>query len=68
MFIMERLKNLQGAAGYGSCDSCRVLSVDDDSLIRIKTSDNSKSHSSICLCGKCAEKLLNRLENIKNKF
>lgn len=68
MFTMERLKDLEGASRYGSCDSCRVLSVDDDSLIRIKASDNNKSYSSICLCGKCAEKLLNRLENTKNKF
>lgn len=68
MFAMERLKDLEGASRYGSCDSCRVLSIDDDSLIRIKASDDCKSYSNICLCGKCAEKLLNRLEDVKNKF
>lgn len=66
MFVMERLKDLEGASRYGSCNSCRVLSVEDDSLIRIKISDGDGKYQSICLCKKCAKKLLGRLENIKN--
>lgn len=62
MFTLEKLADLEGAAKYGSCDSCRVLSVDDDSLIRIEASGDDGTYQSVCLCRKCAEKLLNSLE------
>jgi hypothetical protein len=59
---LEKLVDLEGASKYGSCDSCRVLSIDDDSLIRIKAIDDDGAYQSVCLCRKCAEKLLNSLE------
>ena len=62
MITLERLKDLDGALKFGNCNSCGVSSIENDSLIRIKASTSGKDFSSLCLCGDCAEKLIEKWE------
>lgn len=64
MITIEKLKELDGAMRFGSCNSCGLTSIESDSLIRIKASADGKDFSSICLCKECAERFLEVLENI----
>ena len=68
MIVLERLKDLQGAAKFGNCMSCGISSIESDNIVRIKASINDMDSSSLCLCIDCAEKLVEKLEDVKNKF
>lgn len=62
MIVLDRLKDLQGAAKFGNCMSCGISSIENDNLIRIKASINGMDSSSLCLCRDCAEKLIEKLD------
>ena len=62
MIVLDRLKDLQGAAKFGNCMSCGISSIESDNIIRIKASIDDKDFSSLCLCKDCAEKLIEKLD------
>ena len=65
MIALERLKDLESASRFGNCNSCGIGSIEDNSLIRIKASVDGRDCSSMCLCEKCAKKLISKLEEHK---
>ena len=63
MIVIEKLSEQKGASRFGSCNSCGVVSSDNDTLIRIKTVLLEGNSSSICLCSDCVEQFMEELKN-----
>lgn len=65
MIVIEKLSEQKGASRFGSCNSCGVVSSDNDTLIRIKAALIEGNSSSICLCSDCMEQLLDKLKGVQ---
>lgn len=61
MIELEKLSKQIGSNRFGTCCSCCIGSMEDDSLIRIRTRSEYGQGVSICLCGACANHLADLL-------
>lgn len=65
MIEITKLNECKGGNRFGSCLSCGAFSTEDKSLIRIKFV-TERQGTSVCLCSKCANVLLNVLKEQGN--